>query len=288
MAFLGEHLRHTVRGNAELEAEADAAIARRKERAAQREAALQAYWSKLKAEPEAVAIIEPIDELAPCGTCRGARRLKRYRDGGQPWEYDVLPCPDCEPSVKLHYANQRGETLGMTDVQRARRFSTFNAVRGTEAAKAAAEAWALNPDGWLVLHGVPGSGKTHLSLAATNRLLDTGTPVWWWYAADLAAEFHKRIDTNETRALVERLGACEILVLDDLGAARTTDFIVRQCLEPLFNARERHRLPTLVTCIGSPAEIKEHVSESIGRRFQDPSLCTVVGITAGQYTPRAA
>jgi chromosomal replication initiation ATPase DnaA len=283
MKSLADALAPLVATDAELDARLAEAQRRRRERTEARNAAVLDYWTRFR-RGEGVSLMpaEPMDELGPCDTCRGARWVKVPKPGGQPWEHDVIRCPRCPAAVKLARADADAERQGLDVVQRSRRFATFAAVPGTEAARAAAEGWARDPRGWLVLTGVPGSGKTHLSLAVANHLLDVGAAVRWWYAADLAAAFKDAIGTNETRGLLARWAEFPLLVLDDLGAARTSDFVVRECFEPLFNLRERHRLPTLVTCISAEG-IKELMSQSVGRRMEDPSLSRIVPITAGQY-----
>lgn len=254
-------------------------------RQAEHQQAVAAYWQSLR-RGEATSwapVEEPADTLSPCASCLGARWVRDLRTPADPDFGRVRPCRDCGQDVQDWRRRLIARATGISEEQMAQTFDRFQRRRGTEAALAAAQAFARHPVGWLVIHGPVGTGKTHLSNAVVNALIDDGLAVTWWYAADLAAAFRKAIADNRVEQLAQTLKDAGVLVIDDLGSAQVTDFVMRQGFEPVFNFRERHHLPTVVTCIGDPEAVKEHVSESIGRRFQDPRLCTVVRITATQF-----
>jgi DNA replication protein DnaC len=136
----------------------------------------------------------------------------------------------------------------------------------------------------LVIHGEPGSGKTHLSLAVANALIARERVVVWWYGADLGFEAQRRIGQGTQFDFLADLRTTPVLIIDDLGTARGTEYRIGDVLEPLFDARYRNRLPTLVTLIGDPEAVKDHLSESIGRRMQDRTVCTVIQNQAPQWS----
>lgn len=270
-------------GDAALEADADDQLRRRLEREIERNQRLAAYWHAFKASPTSLSPAEPMDDLGPCDTCHSTRWVKVRPPGGQPWESEVIACPKCPKSVRVTLAQQYAKQLDWSPEMAAKLFANFQSVPGAAEARQAAEAWAKDPRGFLVLHGQPGSGKTHLAAAACNWLILNRRPVSFWYAPDLLADFKARISTNETALLLDRVKDTEHLILDDLGAVQATDFAIRGFLEPLINHRYARKLPTLLTCIGSPEAVKTALSESIGRRLQDASVSTVVPITAPQF-----
>lgn len=224
------------------------------------------------------------DGLAYCGTCRGWRWLRPevelgHRDFGQPRR-----CPDCADLDRAHRLTRLAQAAGLSDEQRLKTFASFKPRQGANLAVQAAARFARHPDGWLVLSGEPGSGKSHLGLAVANGLVAREQPVVWWYAADLLAEARRLISEHGHHHLLASLKRCPVLILDDLGAARRTDFAIGDFLEPLFDARYRDRLPTLVTLIGDPAAVKEHLSESVGRRMEDRTVCQAIRNEAMQWT----
>lgn len=232
-----------------------------------------------------------------CETCRGFRVVCTQHvdpaNGVRSPSY--AQCPDCKD-----WSNLR-PTCGLSAAQRRQTFETIKPTTGILEALNAAKAWAANPDGWLVIHGDidkqgnanVGCGKTHLALAIANRLVARGRRLSWWYVPDLFAEMKRRIgEAIDDQDFLDEVAHAEILFMDDLGAVRPTDYTL-EALERLANFRYSNRLPTVYTCIGSPEIIKAGqpdlgippFSESIGRRMQDPRICTVVQNRAPQWKP---
>lgn len=223
------------------------------------------------------------DGLPFCGTCRGYRWLRHDVPSNDPRFGTLKRCPDCLDLSRSGRIDRLAAAAGLSDEQRLKTFERFKPSKASSAAVRAAAAWSKRPDGILVIHGVPGCGKTHLSLAVANALLARELRVVWWYVPDLVEQAQTLIREDAHHEFLRSLKQEPLLLLDDLGATRATEFRIQDVLEPLFDFRYRNRLPTLVTCIGDPEAIKEHVSESIGRRMQDRTACTVVANTAGQW-----
>src|SRR5207253_1599497 len=115
--------------------------------------------------------------------------------------------PEDDPEYGKAVACQcRLEKLEATRPDRLRRYSnlgplvrfTFDAFDASDyrypnlgqrsAVRSAYEAcfhFAEHPEGWIVLMGGPGSGKTHLAAAATNLCLENGHPAYFINVADL-------------------------------------------------------------------------------------------------------
>lgn len=243
-------------------------------------------------DPSEPIIPEAPDGLPWCDTCQGRRYVRRDVPITDPDFGRAIRCLDCPGPVADARRADLLHAAGLGEDQLTKTFASFEVRPGTEKAYKLAYQWAIKPHGWLVIHGTPdkktkqtrlGQGKTHLACAVTNALLDKLVSVHWWYAPDAVGYFQQAMATHENAEFLTRLQHAGILVLDDLGAVRATENSVQQFLEPLFNYRERNKMPTLVTCIGDPESIKANFSESIGRRFQDVHLCRVVGLDADQY-----
>jgi len=163
-----------------------------------------------------------------------------------------------------------------------------------QAAVGAASEFAQDPSGWLAIWGAPGSGKTHLSLAVANALIAREHPVVWRYVPDVVYRMRELVSLQEPDMITPTLLEAPVLILDDLGAARWTDYVTER-LELVFDRRYRDRMPTMVTLIGSDRpgpdyDLAEHVkraiSVSIGRRMQDTSICRIVHNAAPQWRGR--
>ncbi|MBI3451041.1 MAG: ATP-binding protein [Acidobacteria bacterium] len=102
----------------------------------------------------------------------------------------------------------------------------------------------------LLFLGPPGVGKTHLSVAALRSLiLEQGIPGLFADFRDLLKELQASYDpvsqTSEMDVLRPLLQT-EVLVLDDLGAARMTEW-VRDLVGHIVNTRYNDRRVTIIT-----------------------------------------
>jgi DNA replication protein DnaC len=101
----------------------------------------------------------------------------------------------------------------------------------------------LNADGTtLVLAGQVGTGKTHAAYAVGHHLLGQGLTVEAWTLSDLLAAM--RPDGDPKASDLAR--ACDVLILDDLGAAKASEWAQEQ-LTALLDARLRDKRRQVVT-----------------------------------------
>lgn len=104
-------------------------------------------------------------------------------------------------------------------------------------------AWANNPEAMnLILAGSVGTGKTWAAYAIGHLLVQRGVGVEAWTVADLLDELRPDGDKAEA-AYAER---AEVLILDDLGASRPTEWAV-ETLTSLMDQRLRDKRRTIVT-----------------------------------------
>jgi DNA replication protein DnaC len=109
--------------------------------------------------------------------------------------------------------------------------------------------YAQDPDGWLLLTGTYGCGKTHLAAAIANARLDIGQPVLFIVTPDLLdhlrATFSPQSEVTYDE-LFEQLRNTPLLILDDLGAQSSTTW-AQEKLFQLLNHRYNAQLPTVIT-----------------------------------------
>lgn len=227
------------------------------------------------------------DGLPPCQTCRGMRKVRFDVAVGHENFGKIRDCPAClsRPDVAPLVAADRAFNAGLSREQIGQTFESFQTVPLSQAAYAAAFDWSLRAQDWLVIHGEPGSGKSHLAAAAVNRLAGAGRRVRYWYAPDLARAVKRQIGQggNAEDEFVTSVKEQPILALDDLGATQLTDYVLR-VFEEIVDHRYRHRLATLITLISAPSVAKEDVSESICRRMEDQRICKIVHNAAPQWS----
>jgi len=104
-------------------------------------------------------------------------------------------------------------------------------------------------DRGLLFMGSVGTGKTHLAVAALKELAETkGVPGVYVNAVQLVQELQISFDGGgaSREELLAPVTEAELLVLDELGAGRLTDW-VRDLLYYLINARYMAKRVTLFT-----------------------------------------
>ena len=101
---------------------------------------------------------------------------------------------------------------------------------------------------WLFIGGQSGSGKTHIASAICNELLNRGYVVkyvvWTDFMDKVKQEFKRRDD--DILGILQSCKECEVLFIDDLFKARTTEFDIQKAFE-LINARYSQQRITVVT-----------------------------------------
>ncbi|MEE9198979.1 MAG: ATP-binding protein [Dehalococcoidia bacterium] len=137
----------------------------------------------------------------------------------------------------------------------------------------AAKAYAEEPNGWLVLVGASGSGKTHLAAAIANSCIERGLRAFFMVVPDLLdhlrATFAPSSDTTYDQ-LFEQVRNVPLLVLDDLGTQTSSPW-AREKLFQILNHRFNAQLPTVVTT----NVMLEHLDDNLESRLTDPALSTV-------------
>jgi DNA replication protein DnaC len=109
--------------------------------------------------------------------------------------------------------------------------------------------YLLDPNfGSMMLQGLVGTGKTHNAFGAVRAIADSGIPPIKWQHTT-AADLYRRLrpnDRNDQDAILTKLCETPLLILDDLGAVRTSPF-VEEVTYQLIDARYWACLPTIVT-----------------------------------------
>ena len=102
----------------------------------------------------------------------------------------------------------------------------------------------------LILSGTVGCGKTWAAAEAVNALIDRGIPCKMTNFARLSGDY------QENRCAAEQLNRYHLLVIDDLGAERTTSYM-NEIVYQVIDTRFRSGLPLIVTTNLTLEEIKK-------------------------------
>lgn len=93
----------------------------------------------------------------------------------------------------------------------------------------------------LLLYGPPGTGKTYLAACIANALMDKGIPVLVTSIVKLTAGF-----SDELQPILRKMKSARLLVLDDFGAERNSDFKVEQLFD-VIDTRYNSQKPMIIT-----------------------------------------
>lgn len=141
--------------------------------------------------------------------------------------------------------------------------------------------YAEKLDGWLLLEGRFGTGKTHLAAAVGNLRLERGDQVLFMTTPDLLDHLRSTYAPNSEAGYDEtfdRLRNAPLLILDDLGAENQSAWALEKLFQ-LLNHRYAVHLPTVVT---TNADI-DLLDGRIRSRLMDETLVHRVRIKAPDY-----
>ncbi len=145
--------------------------------------------------------------------------------------------------------------------------------------------WSVSdPFAWIYMHGPVGVGKTHLAVAAATEREKRGDDVFFATVPDLLdylrATFapDSPVDHND---LLDRIKTADLVVLDDMGAERSTPFAEDKLFQ-IVNYRYEERLPTIITAAQNFDELTKS-RPRIASRLQDQSVAMELPMLAPDY-----
>jgi DNA replication protein DnaC len=142
-------------------------------------------------------------------------------------------------------------------------------------------AYAQEPEGWLLLTGAYGCGKTHLAAAIANARLAEGYAAVFMTVPDLLDHLRSAFSPQSETGyddLFEQLRSTPLLVLDDLGAQSSTAW-AQEKLFQLLNHRYNTQLPTVITT----NQRLDELDPRLRSRLMDAVLVTNVAILAPDF-----
>jgi len=106
----------------------------------------------------------------------------------------------------------------------------------------------------LLLYGACGTGKTFAAVCVANALLDKAIPVVVTSMSRIATELSK--SGFNKGDYIETLNECDLLVIDDLGRERNTEYMV-EVIGEVIDSRVRAKKPMIITTNLSLDEVKK-------------------------------
>jgi DNA replication protein DnaC len=224
-----------------------------------------------------------------CPLCHGVGYLRRDLPLGHP-DFGRIEVCDCRRRDVAFQVREKLFSLSHLDELSDLTFETFN-PRGRkglgelhsaslERAFNQAKHFAGNLNGWLLLLGGYGCGKTHLAAAIANYAVEMGVPTLFLTVPDLLDTLRFAYNSDDTtfEQRFDQIRTAELLVLDDFGTQNATPW-AQEKLFQIINYRYINHLPLVVTTNLSLDEIEARIRS----RLQDPELVTNVRMTAPDF-----
>ena len=202
---------------------------------------------------------DPADGLLHCRKCGGSRQVVITN----PFDHrsDTVRCMcscQCETERRRERADQRRQRMERIKRRKAQGLQdrylyeyTFAHDNGENPVMAKARAYvdhwpeALKRNVGLLLFGDVGTGKSFVAGCIANALLDRDIPVLMTNFPTILARLSGTFGEDRADFLAS-LGDYDLLIIDDLGAERNTDYAMEQMFS-IVDSRYRSGKPRIVT-----------------------------------------
>ncbi len=141
--------------------------------------------------------------------------------------------------------------------------------------------FAQSPEGWLVLMGETGCGKTHLAAAAANYNRQAGKPVLFIVVPEFLDHLRSTFSPESKVSydqLFESVKMTPLLILDDFGEHSTSPW-AQEKLYQVINYRYNARLATVIT-----TRLRlDDMDGPVASRLSDPKISTPFNINVPDF-----
>lgn len=96
----------------------------------------------------------------------------------------------------------------------------------------------------IIFHGRVGSGKSHIAACIANAVIDKGYKAYMTNVPEIVNTLQSSFEGRQT--FIDSLNDFHLLVLDDLGVERKTEYMTEQVFN-IIDSRYRSGLPMIVT-----------------------------------------
>ena len=224
-----------------------------------------------------------------CEICRGMGYIRLDVPLGHPNFGRLFPCP-CRMEEIAEARAQSLRSVNNLQAVKQYTFETFSLdgqgisqerQRNLRHVYDTTLAYARKPEGWLVLIGGYGCGKTHLAAAIANHVLRSGVAPLFVTVPDLLDHLRSTFGPGSPQPYSDRFDQVRntpLLILDDLGTENATPWALEKLFQ-LLNHRYMARLPTVITT----NQDLENIDARLRSRLVDPDLVELLTILAPDH-----
>lgn len=225
------------------------------------------------------------ERLIACDLCNDAGWVRVSAEPGSPNFGRIIPCV-CQKRHEDKRHREKLEAMSNLNAYAACTFETFDQdLPGVAEAYRVAKQYSEDMQGWLLLTGQCGTGKTHLAAAIANVFIDNvGQPALFRNVPDLLDSLRATFAPSSTEPYDERLNMIRdapLLILDDLGTENATPWATEKLFQ-ILNHRYIEQLLTVITTNHDLGEIEERILS----RVLDTRLTRVVSIDSEDFRRR--
>jgi DNA replication protein DnaC len=226
---------------------------------------------------------------ATCPVCGGLGFLRREVAVSSPDFGKLYPCI-CQLDNMQTQRAQELRSLSNLDTLARYTFESFvpeghslnpEMRRNLRRAFELAREFATQLQGWLILVGNYGCGKTHLAAAIANERIAQGHPSLFVNVPDLLDHLRATYSPNSPVTYDQRfesIRSTPLLILDDLGTENATSW-AKEKLYQILNYRYNAQLPTVITTNHRLEEIDARLLS----RMNDQNFCQIYTIQAPDF-----
>lgn len=169
-----------------------------------------------------------------------------------------------------------------------RTFASFDAKRNPSAFKKASDyansenLFTISRNSLLFV-GSTGTGKTHLAAAVANNFVEKSIQARFGTFQNHLDEIKKEFDQSGQKHYLDDIKGVPLLVIDDLGKERKTDW-TQSILYDIVNYRYEHLLPTIITTNLTTDELANHCESAVWSRLNE--MCDTIVMQGADYRTR--
>lgn len=209
-----------------------------------------------------------------CRICRNKGYIVYLNEDG-----DEI-CQECKCMIQRQ-TMARIERSGLQELLASHTFENYRTnAEWQKSAKAKAEHFAKNPEGWLFIGGQSGAGKTHLCTAVCNVLIRKGYEIRYVLWRELLHKLESnRFEESNYIQILDEIKTVDVLYLDDFLKVKGDKSKISSSIEYAFeiiNARYNTKKMTLISSEWMISEIADFDEATAGRIFQSANGNTIM------------
>ena len=228
------------------------------------------------------------DTIHKCSICGRPYKDKIMEFSGRTYHYSIPEC-DCEEKLRRREDNKKkGQNIKTRILQikdcgvgkrfKDRTFSNFDKKINNKAYQVclnyAKHYFDYEREGkGLFLSGPVGTGKTHLAVAIIDYIARIHKrkfegKIIFTTSVNLLSSIRLGYKTNSAEKICRECESCQLLVIDDLGSEKITDW-VGEIFYRIIDNRYSELKPIIITSNYSLTELKEKIGERLVSRIYD-------------------